>query len=70
MKILSIITLLITMAVAQTGLNGASHRQPEADTERTTAVPAKFSAVLIATAVAYCLLLLAVLYYAGWFQVS
>ncbi len=71
MKYLSIVSILLTAVVlGQTAVRKPAPRQPEVSVETAQAgMPARWSAILIATAVVYCLLLLAGLFWAGWFQV-
>ena len=72
MKYLSIVSILLTAVVlGQSGVRKPSARQPEVTVEAAQAgMPARWSAILIATAVVYCLLLLAGLFWTGWFQVK
>ena len=72
MKYLSIVSVLLTAVVlGQSGVRKPGARQQDVPIEAAQAgMPARWSAILIATAVVYCLLMLVGLYATGWFQVK
>ncbi|HLJ45391.1 MAG TPA: hypothetical protein VKU01_05260 [Bryobacteraceae bacterium] len=71
MKYLSIVPILLTAVVlGQSGARKPGARQQDVPVEAAqTGMPSRWSAILIATAVVYCLLMLVGLYATGWFQV-
>lgn len=71
METVSVLSLLLTAAVI---VEGVRKRQggPQIETKDSAAasLPPAWSKLLVGAAIVYCLLLLAGLYYTGWFRIG
>lgn len=71
METVGILSLLLTAAVVVQGVrNRPGAAQIEAKENAAASLPPAWSKILVGTAIVYCLLLLAGLYYTGWFRIG
>jgi hypothetical protein len=70
LTVVSVLFATAAMGFLGTAKAGRAPAEAEAEVQPQRAIPRRWSTLLIAMAVVYCILLLAGLSYAGWFRVA